>query len=112
MKYNDKLRLFFKSKDLSQTKSAEIMGVSPAMMGRYLKGSDNFSPEFICTLVKEFPDIDLRYIFSEEEENLQMVSEPCEDYNIKEEDIVNELKVIEQKISSIRNVLAQNRHNK
>lgn len=112
MKYNEKLRLYFKNNGVSQREAAERLGHAPSMMSRFLSGVSVFDANFIADLVREFPDVDLKYIFSEEEENISMVSEPCEDYNIKEEDIVNELEVIERKISNIRNVLAQNRHNK
>ena len=41
-----------------------------------------------------------------------MVSEPGEEYGIKEENIITELELIEKKISSIRNFLARKSHAK
>ena len=113
MKYHEKLRIFFKAKGLSQKKVAETMVVSPAMMGRYLSGSDNFSPEFITKLVKEFPEIDLKYIFTEDENIMRhdTVMEPPSEYK-KKEDVLSELEIIENKIALIKIYLAQNCHNK
>jgi transcriptional regulator with XRE-family HTH domain len=109
MKYNEKLRLFFKKKGLSQKEVAEILGHAPAMISRFLSGESNFGPDFIISLVKAFPEIDLKYIFQEEEEG-NMISEPVEYYGIKEQDIVKELELIEEKISSIKKCLARKRN--
>jgi transcriptional regulator with XRE-family HTH domain len=108
MKYNEKLRLYFKKNGVSQKEAAERLGHAPAMMSRFLSGVSVFDANFITTLVQEFPDVDLKYIFSEEEdENISKVSEPSVDYEIMEEDIIGELELIEKKISSIRKILAQ-----
>lgn len=108
MKYHDKLRLFFKAKGFSQKYVAEIMEVSPAMIGRYLNGSDNFSPLFICRLIEKFPDIDLQYIFSENKSTESIkhaVNEPQVGY-LKQEDVLNDLSFIEEKIGKIKEYLA------
>lgn len=113
MKYYEKLSLFFKEKKLSQKKVSEIMEVSPAMIGRYLSGKDNFSPDFVCKLLLEFPEIDLKYIFSENsvhQLHRDSVNEPQEGY-LKQEDILNDLSFIEEKIGKIKEYLAQNCHN-
>lgn len=111
MKYHDKLRLFFKAKELSQKQVAEIMEVSPAMIGRYLNGSDNFSPLFICRLMEKFPDIDLQYIFSENKSTKpdnHSVNEPQEEYQ-KQEDVLIDLGFIEEKIGKIKEYLVQSK---
>ncbi|MFV8268422.1 helix-turn-helix domain-containing protein [Flavobacterium sp. GT2N3] len=108
--YYDKLHLFFKNKGLKQKEIAEALGYSPAMISRYLRGSDKINADFIIILIKKFPEIDLQYIFSDVKKNSTMVSEPSEDYGIKEEDVIRELELIEKKISSIRNVLARKRN--
>jgi transcriptional regulator with XRE-family HTH domain len=112
MQYNEKLRLYFKKNGISQKEAAERLGHAPAMMSRFLSGVSVLDANFIIALVKEFPDVDLKYIFSEEIELESMVSEPGEDYGIKEENIIGELELIEKKISSIRNVLARKSHAK
>lgn len=110
--YYEKLQLFFKKKGLKQKEIGEALGYSPAMISRYLKGSDKINSDFILILVKKFPEIDLQYIFSDENKNTSMVSEPCEEYGIKEEDIIDELQLIEKKISNIRECLARKSHAK
>jgi transcriptional regulator with XRE-family HTH domain len=112
MGYNEKLKLYFKKIGLSQAEVGERLGHSPSMISRFWSGTSVFDAEFVLALVREFPEIDLKYIFSEEKINTSMVSEPSEDYGIKEEDIIGELKLIEKKISNIRECLARKSHAK
>lgn len=113
MEYNEKLRLYFKKNGISQIEAAERLGHSKSMMSRFLSGVSIFDATFIVALVKEFPDIDLKYIFSEEElPKVEMVEEPLTPYGMKEENIVPELELIEKKLANIRKCLAQNRHKK
>ena len=108
MEYHEKIRLFFKSKNISQKKAADILGVSPAIFGRYLSGVTAFPPIFIVKLVKEFPEIDLQYIFSENEDNkYSLVKEATHPYGMDNDEIVKELELIENKISKIRAELAR-----
>jgi transcriptional regulator with XRE-family HTH domain len=106
MAYNYKLRLFFKNKGLSQKEVGKRLGHAPAMISRFWSGESSFGPEFIVALVREFPDIDLQYIFSDEE-NSNMVQEPNGNYGLKQENIDKELEIIAGKIEEIRKVLAQ-----
>lgn len=108
MQYNDKLRLFFKNKELSQKEVAERLGYAPAMISRFLRGESSFGPDFIVTLIKEFPDVNLQYIFSEDNKNIISESKPF--YGLNEENLVEELKIIEEKVAKVREYLAQNRH--
>lgn len=112
MKYNEKLRLYFKKVNVSQSEVAERLGHSPAMISRFLSGVSTFDANFISALVREFPDVDLKYIFSENMNSINHVSEPNVEYGIKEENVVKELEEIENKISIIRKVLAQSCHKK
>lgn len=112
MAYYEKLKLYFKKIGVSQIEVGNRLGHSPAMISRFWSGTSVLDANFIIALVKEFPEIDLQYIFSDEVENNTMVSEPREEYGIKEENIITELELIEKKISSIRNVLAQSCHKK
>jgi transcriptional regulator with XRE-family HTH domain len=109
MAYNDKLRLFFKSKGLSQKEVGKRLGHAPAMISRFWSGESSFGPDFIVSLVKEFPDVDLKYIFSEDE-NSNMVNEPNGNYGLRVENVDKELEIITDKLTEIRKVLAQNCH--
>ncbi|MBX9886647.1 MAG: helix-turn-helix domain-containing protein [Flavobacteriaceae bacterium] len=111
MTYNEKLRLFFKSSGLSQKEVSERLLVSPSMLSRYFKGSDNFSSEFIFKLVKEFPNIDLQYIFSDDNEKSE-INEPQVKYSNEPLDVISELEIIEKKIVLIKESLARKSHAK
>lgn len=104
MSYNDKLRLFFKSKGLSQKEVGKRLGHAPAMISRFFSGESNFGPDFIVSLVKEFPEIDLKYIFTEEE-SFTALQEPREKYRSENAVVIEELKLIEEKLFNIRKVL-------
>lgn len=106
MEYNYKLRLFFKNKGLSQKEVGKRLGHAPAMISRFLSGESSFGPEFIVSLVREFPDIDLQYIFSEDE-TTNSVQEAKPFYGLNEENIDKEMEVIEQKVANVRKFLAQ-----
>lgn len=108
MTYNEKLRIFFKTSGLSQKEVADIMGISPSMMSRFLKGSDNFSSDFVAKLLKNFPEIDLQYIFSENEN--EVFNEPEVNYQQKQLDAIKQIELIEEKIAVLKNYLAQNCH--
>lgn len=110
--YNEKLRLYFKKNGISQKEAAERLGHAPAMMSRFLSGASVFDANFIIALVREFPEIDLKYIFSDDKEKLSSVEEPKIGNVIKEEDVIRELELIEKKISNIRKFLAQSCHKK
>lgn len=111
MRYNEKLRLFFKSKGLSQKEVGERLGHAPAMISRFWSGESSFGPDFIVSLLREFPEIDLQYIFSEEK-SFTALQEPLEKYHSENAVVIEELKLIEEKLFNIRKVLAQNRHKK
>jgi transcriptional regulator with XRE-family HTH domain len=111
MKYNEKLRSFFKDKGYKQKEIAALLGYSPAMIGRYLKGSDKVNSDFIQILIKKFPEIDLQYIFSEDEDqDNTIMKEPPSLYQMDQKDMVLELQLIEDKIAVLKNVLARKCH--
>lgn len=74
-------------------------------------GTDNFKPEFITSLIRVFPEIDLRDIFTEEEGS-SAASEPKPFYGLNDDNLDKELKIIGDKVANVRSYLAQNRHNK
>ena len=108
--YNEKLHLFFKEKGLKQYEIGELLGYSPTMISRYLKGTDKINADFIVKLVKVFPDVDLQYIFSDDEGH--SASEPKPFYGLDDDSIDKELKNILKKVENVRDYLAQNRHKK
>lgn len=110
--YTDKLRLYFKKIGVSQKEAAERLGHAPAMMSRFLSGVSVFDANFISALVREFPDVDLQYIFSDQEQDTPIAAEPAPNYGVKEGDVIKELEIIEKKLSSIRDVLARKSHAK
>ena len=110
--YYKKLDEFFDSKGLKKKETAEILGVSAQMMGRYLKGKDKINSDFILSLVQHFPDIDLKYIFASESEITNALEEPPMSYGINKDNLIEELENIEKKLSVIRGVLARKSHEK
>jgi len=108
--YHEKLRLYLKKNRISQVVFAEKMGHSPAMISRFLSGTSVFDANFITALVREYPDVDLKYIFSDQEDESSIAVETNIVIGIKENDIIKELEIIEGKISNIKNVLAQSCH--
>jgi transcriptional regulator with XRE-family HTH domain len=102
--YNEKLGTFFKAKGLKQKEVGEILGFSPAMMGRYLHGTASIGPEFLTRLIKHFPEIDLNDLFVEENRNVDMVNEPRERYGIS---VLLDISDIEDKLQLIKEKLTQ-----
>ena len=112
MQYHEKLRLYFKKIGVSQSEVGKRLGHAPAMMSRFLSGTSVLDANFITALVREFPDVDLKYIFSNDNENPTVLQEPTEFYTIKEGDVLKELELIENRRASIRKVLARKSHEK
>jgi transcriptional regulator with XRE-family HTH domain len=111
--YNEKLRLYFKKIGVSQQEAAKRLGHAPAMMSRYLSGVSVFDANFVVALVREFPEVDLKYIFSDQKDAITKVAEATIEDGVKEDDeIEKELQIIEEKLTSIRSVLARKGHGK
>ncbi|MCR4031259.1 MULTISPECIES: helix-turn-helix transcriptional regulator [Flavobacterium] len=104
MMYNEKLSKFFKAKGLKQKEVGEILGFSPAMIGRYLHGTANIGSEFILSLSKNFPDVDLNDLFAPED-GQNMVNEAGAVY--EKQNMLNDLEDIEDRIHNIRLKLAE-----
>lgn len=109
--YSKKLQYFFKSKNLLNYQVGDILGFSPAMIGRYLNGTTPPKPEFLTQLIKHFPEIDLQELFKEEHDD-NLVSEPQENYPSASEEAMLRIKEIERNLSKVKKFLAQNCHNK
>jgi len=65
MDFHKKLREFFEEKRISNRELAKRINYSEVMVGRYLRESKpNY--EFLKSIKKAFPDLDLNYLFNEE----------------------------------------------
>jgi transcriptional regulator with XRE-family HTH domain len=107
MVWNEKLAMYLKTKGISQKEAGKRLDTSTSMMSRYLTGKDKVNSDFIIKLLKVFPDIDLRSIFSDEPPNLKENDfyDPPREINV-----INELEIIEKKITLIKEYLAQKSH--
>jgi transcriptional regulator with XRE-family HTH domain len=103
MSYSKKLHYFFKGKNISNKELAERLEISETMIGRYQKGDANFNPTFLVKLKNVFPEINLNYIFSEEEENRE-VAEGSTTYH-NEMNVIDELRSIQERIELIKDKL-------
>lgn len=117
MEHYEKLSIFFKSKGLSQSEVGQRIGYSRSSMSKFLKGDSVIDSNFILKVVKEFPDVDLKYIFSKEDEEevedlANMIMEPPAIYELSPDKLEKELEIILKKLTNVKNVLAQNRHKK
>lgn len=106
MKWNDRLRQYIKLQGISQKEAATLLNTSPSMMSRYLSGTDNINQDFIINLLKVFPQIDLQSIFNENK-SIEVDEEEEKEFNVEKE-----LIEIQDKISKIREHLAQDCHDK
>lgn len=105
--WNENLTVFLKEQGISQKKAGEMLDTSQTMMSRYLSGRANVNSEFIIKLLKVFPNIDLRSIFTEEPPNRK---EKIKNLPSLEINVINELEIIEEKITRIKEYLAQKSH--
>ncbi|MBS7254810.1 helix-turn-helix domain-containing protein [Flavobacterium branchiicola] len=99
MTYNEKLSTFFRAKGLKQKEVGEILGFSPAMIGRYFHGTASIGSEFLLSLSRNFPDVDLNDMFAPEN-GQDTLNEPAAVYEKK--NILNDLQEIEERIHKIR----------
>ncbi len=102
MEYHEKLRKFFSEKGISQSEAGNRMGYKKSMMSRYLNTATP-NMEFIQSLIREWPDVDLNYLFKDQEILLQ-TEEPAEDYGDRRLQIVDE---ISEKLNALRKELTQ-----
>ncbi len=63
MNYNKRLKEFFNSKGYKNKELVPILGYSETMISRYLSGVREINMRFLNSIVNNFPDIDLNYIF-------------------------------------------------
>lgn len=102
--YNEKLIKFFKGKGLKQKEVGQILGFSPAMTGRYLHGTANIGSEFLISLSRHFPELDLNTLFIDDKSDLDAVGESREKY---ETTILNDIMEIEDKLKLLKEKVAR-----
>ncbi|MFH6945192.1 helix-turn-helix domain-containing protein [Flavobacterium sp. FlaQc-50] len=100
--YTEKLSRFFKGKGLKQKEVGQILGFSPAMIGRYLHGTANINSEFLISLSKNFPELDLNSLFIEDKRELDAVGETGAKY---ESAILTDIVEIEDKLQLLKEKL-------
>lgn len=105
MGFHKKIKEYFEKQNISNRQIAEVIGYSDVMTGRYLKSSKpNY--EFILALKKAYPDIDLNYLFEDDEGN-SILNEDGSNY--KNPEVI--IDKIDYQLKELRRVLAQNSHN-
>ena len=103
MEVYEKFVGFFKNKGISQTEISKEIGISKAMVGRYLR-RPNFN--FILLIVQTYPDIDLNYIFKNEAPVLlNVIKEPTGKY-VQDNNYL--LEILEKTTEQLRANLNQN----
>lgn len=113
MGFSKKIKEFFEIKGLSNRDVARIMdNYNEQLVGRYVN-SDEISKTFLKKIKKYFPDADINYLISEEDEDIinekNVVQEPGAEYNPIALQLVIE---IEDRLAQLKNILAQNCHQK
>jgi transcriptional regulator with XRE-family HTH domain len=102
MMYNEKLIRFFKAKGLKQKEVGEILGFSQAMIGRYLHGTAGIGPEFLMSLSKNFPELDLNDLFLDESRDINDTNKIREKY---ETTLLSDVSEIEAKLKVVKEKL-------
>ncbi len=67
MKINEKIKLFFTNKKMSNTEIGQLYGCTSATVGNYLNGNREIPSDFIVWLKITYPDIDLNILFKDDE---------------------------------------------
>lgn len=99
----EKLSKYFKEKKISNKELSRILGYSETMISRYLKGISKINAEFIAVLIKNFPEIDLQYIFADDSSDSNILNEPREKYATT---ILGDIREIEAKLQIIKEKLS------
>jgi hypothetical protein len=82
-----------------------ILGYSPAMIGRYLNGTAGISSDFLLSINKNFPELDLNDVFAINEDGPNSVNEPSERYS--KTTILTDIGEIEMQLQRVKEKLIQ-----
>ncbi len=101
MGFSQKIREYFKAKNMTIREVAQQMdNYNESLVGRYMS-SDKISGTFITKLKKYFPDIDINYMVSDDQEN-DVLKEGDEEYKVRSSEIIEE---IEQKLTELKKIV-------
>ncbi len=101
MRFHEKLTEFFEARKISNKEVAKRINYSEVMISRYLKSSKpNY--ELISALINEFPEIDLNYLFKEND--ISKLEEESTIYSKNELILIDE---IELRLHTLKEKLAQ-----
>ncbi len=104
MGFSKKIKTYFKDKNLTIRKVSEIMdGYSENMISKFTT-SDVISSVFITKLVKYFPDIDIKYLVDDNQEEQVTVNEDQELYKHRSEIIIEE---IETRLLELKKIMSR-----
>ena len=112
MSYKEKLREYLKSEGISQKEVSVALGYAPAMISRYLNGVSIPDAEFIKKLVAAYPSIDLKYIFSEAKDLHDSVNETEAKYSSRDQQVLEEIENIENRLEKLKELMSQYCHSK
>ncbi len=110
MGFSEKIKLYFKERNLSNRDVAKIMKTSEVMIGKFVN-TDNYSKTFLEKLTIHFPELSIDYLIKDNIESLDQLNRPSENTNNNDRvtELVNE---IEERLNEIKKILAQNCHKK
>ncbi len=107
MGFSKKIKEYFASKGLKNRDVSRIMdNYNEQLVGRYVN-SDEISKTFIKKIAKYFPDADIDYLIKEDDNTNDILNEPGASYNTEAVQLVEE---IEERLTRLKDILAQNCH--
>lgn len=78
MELREKIEVVIKQKGLSQRKFAELIGLNHISFNRNMK-SNNITGEIVKALIEHLQDVDLNWLFKNEDNGTLELNEPGED---------------------------------
>lgn len=96
MELREKIEVVIKEKGLSQRKFAESIGLNHISFNRNMK-SNNITGEIVKALIEHLQDVDLNWLFKNEDNGTLELNEPEEEYGNKKVSKLNQaLKILEE----------------
>ena len=96
MELREKIEVVIKQKGLSQRKFAELIGLNHISFNRNMK-SNNITGEIVKALIEHLQDVDLNWLFKNEDNGTLELNEPGEEYGNEKVIKINQaLKILEE----------------
>ena len=96
MELREKIEVVIKQKGLSQRKFAELIGLNHISFNRNMK-SNNITGEIVKALIEHLQDVDLNWLFKNEENGTLELNEPGEQYGNEKVNKLNQaLKILQE----------------